>query len=210
MPSVDVVSKTDMAEVENAIQGAMREIGTRFDFKGSKCSIELVESTLVVIADDDLKLKQTDELIRGYLTRRKVDAGAFEFGPGEKASGNTLRQVVTIKQGIDREVAQKITKAVKGLEDEGPSRYSRRRVAGFGQEARRPSVDDRVDQRPQDRSSVAVHQLSRLNRDGVAPAIGSQVSIEFCRRDAGKGSAFRGHLHLTPRHAHDAVRDQRT
>ncbi len=114
MPSMDVVSKTDMAEVENAIQGAMREIGTRFDFKGSKCSIELVESTLVVIADDDLKLKQTDELIRGYLTRRKVDAGAFEFGPGEKASGNTLRQVVTIKQGIDREVAQKITKAVKG------------------------------------------------------------------------------------------------
>jgi uncharacterized protein YajQ (UPF0234 family) len=103
-----------MAEVENAIQGAMREIGTRFDFKGSKCSIEVVESTLVVIADDDLKLKQVDELIRGYLTRRKVDAGAFEFGPGEKASGNTLRQVVTIKQGIDREVAQKITKAVKG------------------------------------------------------------------------------------------------
>jgi uncharacterized protein YajQ (UPF0234 family) len=111
---MDVVSKTDMAEVENAIQGAMREIGTRFDFKGSKCSIEVVESTLVVIADDDLKLKQVDELIRGYLTRRKVDAGAFEFGPGEKASGNTLRQVVTIKQGIDREVAQKITKAVKG------------------------------------------------------------------------------------------------
>jgi len=114
MPSMDVVSKTDMAEVENAIQGAMREIGTRFDFKGSKCSIEVVESTLVVIADDDLKLKQVDELIRGYLTRRKVDAGAFEFGPGQKASGNTLRQVVTIKQGIDREVAQKITKAVKG------------------------------------------------------------------------------------------------
>jgi len=114
MPSMDVVSKTDMAEVDNAIQGAMREIGTRFDFKGSKCSIELVESTLVVIADDDLKLKQVDELIRGYLTRRKVDAGAFEFGAGEKASGNTLRQIVTIKQGIDREAAQKITKAVKG------------------------------------------------------------------------------------------------
>ncbi len=114
MPSMDVVSKTDMAEVDNAIQGAMREIGTRFDFKGSKCSIELVESTLVVIADDDLKLKQVDELIRGYLTRRKVDAGAFEFGAGEKASGNTLRQIVTIKQGIDRETAQKITKAVKG------------------------------------------------------------------------------------------------
>jgi len=113
MPSMDVVSKTDMAEVENAVQGAMREVGTRFDFKGSKCSVEVVDATLVVLADDDLKLKQVDELIRGYLTRRKVDAGAFEFGAGEKASGNTLRQVVTIKQGIEREVAQKITKAVK-------------------------------------------------------------------------------------------------
>ena len=114
MPSMDVVSKTDMAEVGNAVEGALREIGTRFDFKGSKCSIEVVEATLVVTADDDLKLKQVDELIRGYLTRRKVDAGGFEFGAGEKASGNTIRQVVTIKQGIDREVAQKITKAVKG------------------------------------------------------------------------------------------------
>jgi cyclic-di-GMP-binding protein len=113
MPSMDVVSKTDMAEVENAVQGAMREVGTRFDFKGSKCSVEVVDATLVVVADDDLKLKQVDELIRGYLTRRKVDAGAFEFGAGEKASGNTLRQVVTIKQGIERDVAQKITKAVK-------------------------------------------------------------------------------------------------
>ena len=114
MPSMDVVSKTDMAEVGNAVEGALREIGTRFDFKGSKCSIEIVEATLVVTADDDLKLKQVDELIRGYLTRRKVDAGAFEFGTSEKASGNTTRQVVTIKQGIGREVAQKITKAVKG------------------------------------------------------------------------------------------------
>ena len=114
MPSMDVVSKTDMAEVGNAVEGALREIGTRFDFKGSKCSIEVVEATLVVTADDDLKLKQVDELIRGYLTRRKVDAGAFEFGAGEKASGNTIRQVVTIQQGIGREVSQKITKAVKG------------------------------------------------------------------------------------------------
>ena len=114
MPSMDVTSKTDLAEVDNAVQGALREIGTRFDFKGSKCSIERVDETLVVVADDDLKLRQVEELIRGYLARRKVDAGAFEFEKPEKASGNTLRQVVTIKQGIDREVAQKIIKAVKG------------------------------------------------------------------------------------------------
>lgn len=113
MPSMDVVSKTDLAEVDNAVQGAMREISTRFDFKGSKSSVERVEGTLVVIADDDLKLRQVEELIRGYLAKRKVDGRAFEFGKPEKAAGNTLRQVVTIKQGVDRENAQKITKAVK-------------------------------------------------------------------------------------------------
>jgi cyclic-di-GMP-binding protein len=114
MPSMDVVSKTDLAEVDNAVQGAMREIGTRFDFKGSKCTIERTEATLLVAADDDLKLKQVDELIRGYLSRRKIDGGAFDFGKPEKASGNTLRQTITIKQGIDREVSQKIIKAAKG------------------------------------------------------------------------------------------------
>ena len=114
MPSMDVVSKTDLAEVDNAVQGAMREIGTRFDFKGSKCTIERTEATLLVAADDDLKLKQVDELIRCYLSRRKIDGGAFDFGKPEKASGNTLRQTITIKQGIDREVSQKIIKAAKG------------------------------------------------------------------------------------------------
>mgnify|MGYP002634145694 CR=1 FL=1 len=114
MPSMDVVSKTDLAEVDNAIQGATREITTRFDFKGSKCTVERTDATILVTADDDLKLKQVDELIRGYLARRKIDGGAFDFGKPEKASGNTIRQTITIKQGVDREVAQKIIKAAKG------------------------------------------------------------------------------------------------
>ena len=114
MPSMDVVSKTDLAEVDNAIQGATREITTRFDFKGSKCTVERTDATILVTADDDLKLKQVDELIRGYLARRKIDGGAFDFGKPEKASGNTIRQTITIKQGVDCEVAQKIIKAAKG------------------------------------------------------------------------------------------------
>ena len=61
MPSFDIVSKTDIPEVDNAIQGAMREIGTRFDFKGSQCSISRIEGQLVLIADDDLKLRQLKE-----------------------------------------------------------------------------------------------------------------------------------------------------
>lgn len=113
MPSFDIVSRTELPEVDNAINGAMREIGTRYDFKGSSCSIERSENTVTIKAEDDMKLRQAQELLRGYLARRKVDVGAFEFGKPEAAAGNTLRQAVTIKQGIDRELAQKIVKAIK-------------------------------------------------------------------------------------------------
>jgi cyclic-di-GMP-binding protein len=114
MPSFDVVSRTELPEVDNAIQGAMREISTRFDFKGSQCSIERVDEVLTIKADDDLKLKQVQELLRGYLAKRKVDHNAFEFGEPEKASGNSIRQTVVIKQGIERDLAQKVVKAIKG------------------------------------------------------------------------------------------------
>jgi cyclic-di-GMP-binding protein len=114
MPSFDIVSRTDLAEVDNAVQGAMREIGTRYDFKGSSCSIEREGETLVIRADDDFKLKQVQELLRGHMARRKVDVGAFDFATPEKASGNTLRQTVKIKQGVERDLAQQVVKAVKG------------------------------------------------------------------------------------------------
>src|SRR6476661_3947257 len=69
MPSFDVVSKLDLAEVDNALQGIRREIGTRFDFKDSKCSVERQEGVLTILADDDLKLKQMHELLKVHLTR---------------------------------------------------------------------------------------------------------------------------------------------
>ena len=108
MPSFDIVSRTELAEVDNAVQGAVLEIGTRYDFKGSNCSIERSDATLTIRADDEFKLKQVQELLRGYLARRKVDAGAFDFAKPEKAAGNTLRQTVTIRQGIDRDLAQQV------------------------------------------------------------------------------------------------------
>ncbi|HEY5607594.1 MAG TPA: YajQ family cyclic di-GMP-binding protein [Alphaproteobacteria bacterium] len=114
MPSFDIVSRTDLQEVDNALAGAMREIGTRYDFKGSTCSIERAEAVLTINADDDFKLKQVQEILKTYLARRKVDAGAFDFGKPEQASGNKLRQTVTIKQGVDREIAQRIVKDIKG------------------------------------------------------------------------------------------------
>lgn len=113
MPSFDIVSKTEITEVDNALAGMRREIETRFDFKGSKCSIERKENVLTLLADDDLKLKQMHELLKTYLTRRKLDAGALEFKDVEKASGNSVRQVVNVKQGLDQTLAKKIVKAIK-------------------------------------------------------------------------------------------------
>jgi uncharacterized protein YajQ (UPF0234 family) len=113
MPSFDVVSKLDLAEVDNALAGMAREIGTRFDFKGSKCSIERKEGDLIILADDDLKLKQMHELLKVYLTRRKVEPGMLDYKPPEKASGNALRQTVALRQGIDKELAKRLVGDLK-------------------------------------------------------------------------------------------------
>jgi len=113
MASFDVVSRTELPEVDNALQGAMREIGTRFDFKGSQCSIERTDDVLTILADDVLKLKQVQELLRGYLAKRKVDHKALDYGDPEKAAGNTIRQKIVIKQGIARDLAQKVVKEIK-------------------------------------------------------------------------------------------------
>src|SRR5574338_530192 len=114
MPSFDIVSKTDLAEVANAINGMAREIATRFDFKGSKSTVEHKDGTITLNADDDLKLKQMHELLKAYLTRRKVDAGALDFKTPEKASGGAVRQTVVVRQGIEQEIAKRIVKEVKG------------------------------------------------------------------------------------------------
>jgi len=114
MPSFDIVSRTDLAEVDNAVQGATREVATRYDFKGSNCSFERTDEKVTLKADNDYKLKQMQELLRGHMARRKVDIGALEFGKPEAASGDSLRQVVTVKQGIERGLAQRIVKEIKG------------------------------------------------------------------------------------------------
>ena len=113
MPSFDVVSRLDLAEVDNAIAGIDREITTRFDFKGSKCSVKRDQGAITLIADDDLKLKQLHELLKVHLTRRKVEPGALEFKPAEKASGNTLRQVVALRQGVDTDLGRRLVREIK-------------------------------------------------------------------------------------------------
>jgi hypothetical protein len=113
MPSFDIVSRTDLPEVDNALNAMQREMGQRFDFKGAKCKIERDKDVLTILADDDLKLKQMHELLKGHLARRKVDAGALDFKTPEKAAGQALRQRVTVQQGVSQELAKKIVKALK-------------------------------------------------------------------------------------------------
>lgn len=113
MPSFDIVAKTDLAEVDNAVQNMVREIATRYDFKGSKCKIERKDELLILNADDDLKLKQMHELLQGHMARRKIEAGVLDYKEPEKAAGQSVRQTVVIKQGIDKELAKKIVKDLK-------------------------------------------------------------------------------------------------
>jgi cyclic-di-GMP-binding protein len=113
MPSFDIVSRVDLAEVDNAIAGITREVATRFDFKGSKCTIARNEGEIALAADDELKLKQMHELLKVHLTRRKVEAAALDYKPPQKAAGNTLRQTILLRQGIDADLARRLVREIK-------------------------------------------------------------------------------------------------
>ena len=113
MPAFDIVSKTDLAEVDNALANMVREMSQRYDFKNSKAKIERKEAEITIDADDELKLKQMHELLQGHLARRKIDAGVLDYKPMEKAAGQAVRQKVVIRQGIDRELAKRLVKEIK-------------------------------------------------------------------------------------------------
>ena len=118
MPSFDVVSRIDLAEVDNAVAAINREIATRFDFKGSKCTIVRQEGAhnegeIALVADDELKLKQMHELLKVHLTRRKVEPGALDYQTPEKAAGNTVRQTIALRQGIDADLARRLVRDIK-------------------------------------------------------------------------------------------------
>ena len=113
MPSFDIVSKTDMTSVDNALQAVIKEMQVRYDFKGSKSEVSKTDENITILADDDLKRRQVEELLLTHLTRKGVDTKALEFGKLEQAGGNMVRQTITVKQGVQRDVAQKIVKAIK-------------------------------------------------------------------------------------------------
>ena len=113
--SFDVVSKVDMQEVKNAIDQALKEIHQRFDFKGTKTELTLKEkeSELVVLSDDDYKLKSVVDIVKAKLVKRNVSVKAFAFGAVEPALGGTVRQTAKIQNGLSTEKAKEITKEIK-------------------------------------------------------------------------------------------------
>lgn len=113
MPSFDVVSKVDLQEVDNAVNSVLREVGQRYDFKGSKCTVERDEQDITVVADNNYMLEQIQDMLKVHFTRRKIDPKSLDFEKPEMASGNCLRQKIKVKEGIDSDNAKVITKYVK-------------------------------------------------------------------------------------------------
>lgn len=112
--SFDIVSKVDMQEVLNAVNQATREIETRFDFKGSKSKITFEGNPeITLISDDDFKLRNVIDILEGKMVKRGVNLKSLRYGKVEAAAGNTVRQVVTLVQGIEQELAKKIVKKIK-------------------------------------------------------------------------------------------------
>lgn len=113
MPSFDVVSEANMVEVRNAVDQANKEIGTRFDFRGSDARVEQKEHELTLFADSDFQLGQVKDVLNNKMTKRKVDIRFMDEGKIQKIGGDKVKQVITVKNGIQSDSAKKIVKLVK-------------------------------------------------------------------------------------------------
>lgn len=113
MPSFDVVSEVNKVELANAIDQSNKEIANRFDFKGSDARIETKDLELTVYADNDFQLEQVKDILINKLTKRGVDTRSLGEGKQEKVSGNKVKEIIKVKNGIEQEQAKKITKLIK-------------------------------------------------------------------------------------------------
>ena len=111
--SFDIVSKTDYAEVSNAINQTKKEISQRFDFKGSKALVDIFNNDLILSAEDETKLRNMNDILQSKLVKRGVSLKALEYQKVEPSAGGTVRQVVKIQQGIPTDKAKEIVKFIK-------------------------------------------------------------------------------------------------
>ena len=115
LSSFDIVSQIDLQEIDNAVNQALKELNTRFDFKGSKSSIEFLktEKKIQLVGDDELKLRNLQDILKGRIAARRISIKALQFGEPEKAFEGTLRQEVTLVQGLPQDKAKDIVKQIK-------------------------------------------------------------------------------------------------
>jgi cyclic-di-GMP-binding protein len=117
MPSFDIVSEVNHVEIKNAVDQCNKEVSNRFDFKGSDARVEIQEQgkdkVLMVFADDNFKLGQVKDVLTGKLAKRAVDARSLDPGTIEKTAGDTVKQPLKIKEGVEQELAKKIVKLLK-------------------------------------------------------------------------------------------------
>lgn len=113
MPSFDIVSEVNQVELKNAIDQTNKEISNRFDFKGSDARVELADNALTVFADDDFKIAQVHDVLIAKMAKRNVDVRSLQRAKSEKIGGDKMKQVITVKVGVDQELGKKIQKMVK-------------------------------------------------------------------------------------------------
>jgi uncharacterized protein YajQ (UPF0234 family) len=113
MPSFDTVCDPDMVEVKNAVENSAKEIGTRFDFKGTSAAVELKDKEITMYGDAEFQLTQVEDLLRGKLTKRNVDVRFLDIGKPQKIGGDKVKQVIKVRNGIESELAKKLQKLIK-------------------------------------------------------------------------------------------------
>ena len=114
MPSFDTVLEADLVKVKNAVENSAKEIGTRFDFKGTSASIELKDKEITSIGDSDFQIDQINDILRSKLTKAGVDARFLDVGKIEKIGGDKVKQVSKVRNGIELEQSKKIQQIIKG------------------------------------------------------------------------------------------------
>jgi len=139
-PSFDVSTGADLQEVDNAVNQALKEIGQRYDFKGTHCTIEFdrEKAAIKLAADDEYRLEALVDVLKTKMIKRGVPVRNLKFGTLEQATGSSVRQAIDLKQGIDQETAKKI---VRGIKDKG---FKKVQAAIQGEEIRvsSPSKDE--------------------------------------------------------------------
>jgi cyclic-di-GMP-binding protein len=113
MPSFDIVSKVDMQEVDNAVNQAIKAIGQRYDFKGSKSEITQEKDSVKVLSEDDYKLKAVIDVLQTKFLKRNISIKALQYGKIEPASGSMVRQIISVQQGISKEKGKEIIAVIK-------------------------------------------------------------------------------------------------